>query len=130
MSSPKILSVGQCSYDSGNLSRFARDVLGAEMVSSATHDDALTKLAGQAYDLVLVNRVGDRDGRPGLDLIRELKADPATSGVPVMLVSNYADAQEAAVEAGALPGFGKAEVGKPDVVSRVKAALAGGSTAG
>jgi len=46
---------------------------------------------------------------PGVDLIGELR--PAHPGVAWMLVSNHADAQAAAVAAGALPGFGKSELG-------------------
>ena len=62
------------------------------------------------YDLVLVNRVLDEDGSSGLELIRALKHDPALADVPVMLVSNHADAQEAAFDLGASPGFGKASL--------------------
>jgi hypothetical protein len=41
----------------------------------------------------------------------------------MMLVSNYADAQADAVKAGALPGFGKRELGSPKVVQLLKEAL-------
>jgi two-component system chemotaxis response regulator CheY len=123
MASPRILSVGQCGYDHGRLARFAQQAVGAELVGADTAASALEALRQESFDLVLVNRVGDRDGRPGLDLIRSLKADPATASVPVMLVSNYPDAQDAAEAAGALRGFGKAEVGQPEVADRMKAAL-------
>lgn len=123
MASPRILSVGQCGYDHAMLSRFAREVLAAELVGADTASKALETLRKERFDLVLVNRVGDRDGRPGLDLIRSLKADPALADVPVMLVSNYPEAQDAAEQAGALRGFGKAEVGRPEVTERIKAAL-------
>jgi hypothetical protein len=41
----------------------------------------------------------------------------------MMLVSNYADAQQAAVAAGALPGFGKRELGTPRVSQLIRDAL-------
>jgi hypothetical protein len=37
----------------------------------------------------------------------------------VMLVSNHEDAQRAAVEAGAVPGFGKAALGHPAMLARM-----------
>ena len=39
------------------------------------------------------------------------------------LVSNHADAQSEAVQAGAAPGFGKAELGRPAMLARVGAVL-------
>jgi hypothetical protein len=41
-----------------------------------------------------------------------------------MLVSNYDDAQQQAVAVGALPGFGKKELGTPRVVELLKSAVA------
>ncbi len=110
MTRPRILSVGQCSYDHGQISRQLEKRLGVEVKGADTHDEAMhaAKLGG--VDLILVNRVGDSDGASGLDLIRALKGDPETSDVPVMLVSNYDWAQQEAVGLGALPGFGKAQL--------------------
>ena len=124
MPRPRILSVGQCGYDHGGLSRRLGHSLDAEVVPAATHPEALDALRDRGpFDLVLVNRVGDRDGAPGLDLIRALKADPDLADLPVMLVSNFAHAQDEAVALGALPGFGKAELGSPSVLDRLRAAL-------
>ena len=65
-------------------------------------------MAGEkTYDLILINRLMDADGSPGMDILSTLKSDSATKDVPVMIVSNYADAQDAAVAAGAVKGFGK-----------------------
>jgi hypothetical protein len=41
----------------------------------------------------------------------------------MMLVSNYPDAQAAAVAAGAVPGFGKREIGTPRVAQVIREAL-------
>jgi len=54
-------------------------------------------------------------------LIRRLRA--SYPNVKTMLVSNYPDAQQAAVQAGALPGFGKRELGSPRVPELIRAAL-------
>lgn len=110
MTRPRILSVGQCGVDNGQITRQIGKPLGAEVAAADTHEEAIAALRSGGFDLVLVNRVGDADGAPGLDLIRALKADDATSGVPVMLVSNYESAQDEATSLGALKGFGKADL--------------------
>ena len=46
----------------------------------------------------------------GFDLIREIKADPDLNSLPVMLVSNFPEAQTEAQTLGALAGFGKADL--------------------
>jgi hypothetical protein len=40
-----------------------------------------------------------------------------------MLVSNYPEAQAAAVAAGGVPGFGKREIGQPRVAQLIREAL-------
>jgi len=72
---------------------------------------------------VLVNRKLDVDGSDGMDVIRSAFACDNLSGMPFMLVFNYDDAQNQAVAAGARPGFGKAELGDPDVVLQLAATL-------
>jgi DNA-binding NtrC family response regulator len=69
-------------------------------------------LGEKKYDLVLVNRVFDAGGE-GLKFIEALKK--SGNGVPVMLVSDYADAQAAAVAQGAVMGFGKSGLGMAEV---------------
>ena len=56
---------------------------------------------------MLVNRILDRDGSQGTDVIQRLQADPSTKPTSVMIISNYAEAQAAAVSIGARQGFGK-----------------------
>jgi CheY-like chemotaxis protein len=82
--------------------RYAIDVVAVD-----TANEALARLRQGAYALVLVNRIFDADEGIGLDLIRALKADATLASLPVMLVSNFPDAQATAVAAGATPGFGK-----------------------
>lgn len=123
--SPRILSVGQCSADHGSIARALSRTLHARVEGADTAAEALDALRAGGYDLVMVNRVGDADGAPGLELIRTLKADPALSAVPVMLVSNYADAQAQALALGAVRGFGKAELGGSRAIEALREALGG-----
>jgi CheY-like chemotaxis protein len=110
MDKPRILSVGQCSFDHSSITRHLGKTYGAEVAGANTVAEALVTLRAGDFDLVLVNRVFDGDGTPGIDLIRAIKADPKLSILPVMLVSNYEDAQVEAQSLGALPGFGKSDL--------------------
>ena len=120
MTGKRVLSVGQCGADHGGLTRALRQAFGAEVVAAHSAAEALAQLQHGDYALVLVNRVLDADGTPGVDLVRAVKEDEALRRVPVMLVSNYPDAQDEAVAAGAEPGFGKAALGRPEMLERVR----------
>ncbi|HVS39350.1 MAG TPA: response regulator [Gemmataceae bacterium] len=119
MTPKRVLSVGQCGADHGGISWALRS-FGAEATPASTSVQALDQLRQAKFDLVLVNRVFDADGDSGLELIRRIKADDALRATPVMLVSNYADAQQEAVKAGAEPGFGKSALGRPEMLDKVR----------
>ena len=76
-------------------------------------------LRGDEYDLVLVNRKLAADSSDGVDLLKRVKSDPQLADRPVMLLSNFPEAQEAAVKAGAEPGFGKAQLDRPETVEKL-----------
>ena len=118
-----VLSVGQCGFDSPAIARVVRRALGADVIRAHTFPEAMAALRSTPVDLVLVNRVTDADGTSGLDLIRQIVGDPAFAGVPVMLVSDYAEAQQNAVATGAAPGFGKSDFRSGLAEERLKAAL-------
>jgi two-component system chemotaxis response regulator CheY len=120
MSEKRILSVGQCGADHGALARTLRQHFQAEVVVAHSASEALNQLRQEPFALVLVNRVFDADGSSGLEFIRQLKAEEDLRQHHVMLVSNYEDAQQQAVAAGAEPGFGKAALGHSAMLSRVK----------
>lgn len=120
----RVLSVGQCSPDGSSITAFLKREFDAVVQTAETADEAMAMLYGGPFDLVLVNRVFDADGGSGLDLIKAVKADPTAGHIPVMLVSNYADAQQRAVQAGAEPGFGKAQLGANEVTERLRSFLA------
>jgi CheY-like chemotaxis protein len=81
-------------------------------------------LGERKFDLVLVNRLLDRDGSQGLDIIRKIKSHPDLSVVPVMMLTDYPEHQQRAVEAGAEPGFGKSELHSPETLDKLRRFLA------
>ncbi len=113
MSSRRILSVGQCIADHSRIVHLFHSTFGAEVVAADTAREAVDLLRQQRFDLVLANRVFDLDGDSGIDFIRQMNADEQLRNTPVMLVSNYEDAQARAVAAGAKPGFGKSSLREP-----------------
>lgn len=125
MTARRVLSVGQCSADHGKITRTLQP-FSVVIVAADTTEEALAQLRAGPFALVLVNRVYDADGSPGLDLIRQMRADAALQSVPVMLVSNFEDAQEEAVAAGAVRGFGKSAFYGPLVAERMRPFLADG----
>jgi len=116
----RVLSVGQCFADHSGITRVLRGSFGAVVVAADSTQDALDKLREGTFALVLVNRLLDADGSSGMNVIRAIKAEESLRSVPVMLVSNYEEAQAQAVQAGAVSGFGKAALGQPHMLARVK----------
>lgn len=125
MSARRVLSVGNCAFDHGNIARFLRQQFGAEVVPAAGLDEALQRLRSASFDLVLVNRVLDADGSSGHEVIRRIKSEPDLKGVAVMLISNFVDAQDQAVTLGAVRGFGKNDLNRPETVELLRPFLAG-----
>jgi DNA-binding NtrC family response regulator len=118
-----VLSVGQCGFDDSRLGSLVRDQLGAHMDRAATADDARRKLSEKKYDLVLLNRIFDGDGHSGISFVSEIKQQQ--NAPPVILISDYGDAQQAAVANGAMPGFGKSSLSSPLTAERLKQAVGG-----
>lgn len=117
--------VGHCGFDSGTLQQFAKQVAPLAQVSRVNDQRGLEQLP-KPGTLLLVNRVLDgsfKTGGSGVDLIRELAG--TDDAMPTMLVSNYEDAQQEAMDAGALRGFGKSHVADSNTVTRVADAIAG-----
>lgn len=119
----RVLDVGNCDPDHASITSFLTGNFGATVDRSKLPADTFEKLKSQPYDLVVINRKLDEDYSDGLEIIKQMKADEATRDVPVMLVTNYAEHQDAAVAEGALRGFGKLEYNDPAVIERVRAVL-------
>ncbi len=120
MTAKRVLSVGQCGADHGAISRTLHGNFGVDVVPADSLEEALQALNQEPFALVLVNRVLDGDGSQGLDVVRQIAADEKLRSIPVMLVSNYEDAQREAEASGAKRGFGKAALGSPATLARLK----------
>lgn len=90
-----------------------------EVDAAADAAEAIRALRGSDYALVLVNRLFHGGGGEGLQLVRETRRDGQLGSVPIMLVSDFEDAQTAAVQAGAVRGFGKSSLGTAAMVDRL-----------
>jgi len=115
----QVLSVGQCVPDEAAIERFLKANFDVRITQAETAADALDLLRKSAYDLVLINRKLDADYTDGTEILRAIKADETLQTTPVMIVSNYPEYQDAAVHLGAEYGFGKAELGRSDVIARL-----------
>jgi DNA-binding response OmpR family regulator len=79
-----------------NLVAFKLGQAGHELVTATDGATALTEARRTAPDLVVLDVA--MPGMSGLDVCRELRADPVTAGVPVILLTAWAEAAD--VEAG------------------------------
>ena len=116
-----IALVGHCGVDGPRLQREIGGALpGTDVVRVNTTAD-LRRYLKEHADLFLVNREPVGFNEEGLDIIRQIHEE--CPDVKVMLVSDYPEAQDAAVQAGALKGFGKSEFGSDSLTDTVKQAL-------
>lgn len=123
--SKTVLLVGHCGPDSSYLRNTIRGAAAQAQVRLADDPLTLQTELESGVDLVLFNRkLGyEFDGQMGVDWIRHLKKQ--LPHVKTMLVSNYPDAQAEAHKAGALPGFGKREIGSARVTQLLRDVLDG-----
>ena len=105
---PTVLDIGNCDADHMFLDSMFQANFGATLIRAHRLDDAQDKIKGNTVDLILINRLLDVDRSEGMDVLRELKTDPESQDIPMMIITNYEEHQEAAMEAGAVRGFGKA----------------------
>ena len=94
----KVLDVGQCNADNYRINELLQKHFDAQVDRSHSLDEAIEAAANTAYDLILINRLLDADGSAGMDVLTSLKSNPASADIPVMIVSNYQDAQDQAVQ--------------------------------
>ena len=119
----KILDVGQCGFDGPRMAKLWKDRLGAQVTNAADADEALEAVEAEDYDIILVNRLLASDESSGLDVIDQLIDAGVKS--PIMMVGDRSDAQDEAVEHGAVRGFGKADLGDPRTLKLVEEAATG-----
>jgi CheY-like chemotaxis protein len=106
----RVLDVGNCVPDHAAIRRLLETKFHADVAQTDGPRDTLELLGREAFDLVLVNRKLDMDYSDGLDIIKQIKADPQLAPLPCMLITNYPDQQQAAVAEGAEYGFGKKQL--------------------
>ena len=123
-----VLSVGHCTGDDVRLGRLLAVEADAHLDRADTAEQAKALAAQKRYDLILVNRIVEHDGSSGVELIAELRR--MENAGPMMLVSDYPDAQAEATAAGALQGFGKSALGTAEVGQMLRQVLHSASRAG
>ncbi|QDT89303.1 response regulator [Gimesia algae] len=116
----RVLSVGQCVPDTSSIIRFLTSNFDVEIDQADVESDTLEKLKSSEYDLVLINRKLDADYSDGIELIQKIKATSEVKSSPLMLVSNYPEYQEQAVEVGAVYGIGKDQYRDPQTTDRLQ----------
>ena len=122
--SKRIALVGHCGPDSSYLRMAVMQAAKGAQIFMADDDSELKDVLEEGVDLILFNRelgYGFQD-KMGVDAIKRLRAQNPNQ--KMMLVSNYAEAQAQATANGALPGFGKREIGSPRVTELLRTALA------
>jgi CheY-like chemotaxis protein len=117
--SKRVLDVGNCRPDHAAIRQLIEGNFAATVIQADRRQDALAALRSDPFDLVLINRRLNRDYSDGIDVIRAIKDDEALAGVPVMLITNYAEHQQEAIHAGAEPGFGKLELSDPTTLGKL-----------
>ena len=117
----RVVLVGHCGVDGPRLQREISSRIPDTHVVRVNSTADLERTLGDGADLFLVNREPVGFDEDGLDIIRDIREEHPDA--KVMLVSDYPDAQEAAVQAGALPGFGKSEMGSESLTDTVRQAL-------
>lgn len=123
--SKTLVDCGNCGPDFNSIRKMVTANFDASVLQTHGAEDTLELVRSRKIDLITVNRKLDRDYSDGLEIIRQLKADPDTKDVPVMLVTNYDEHQQTAIQEGAEYGFGKLEVGNEETVEKLKPYLAG-----
>jgi len=114
-----VLDVGNCDPDHGMIRRMLTEHFDVEIDRVMFVDEALDRMRNKPYALVLVNRLIFGDGSEGMALVRQAKADTALSKTPIMLISNFAKAQNAAVAEGTEHGFGKDALFQSETLGRL-----------
>jgi CheY-like chemotaxis protein len=116
MQAVRVLDVGNCDPDHRALRALLSEHFEVTVDRVMFVSEALAALRNAVYGLVLVNRRIFADDSDGLPLITAMQSDPELARTPIMMISNYADAQAGAVAAGAVSGFGKATIHAPATI--------------
>jgi hypothetical protein len=119
----RVALVGHCGPDSWMLKGAADRAFPGATIAMINEARGAIEQARSA-DLLLINRVldGDFENDSGIELIG-LLAGVEGRTASLMLISNFADAQQQAIAAGALAGFGKANAGSAAAAKLMQSAI-------
>ncbi len=120
----RVLDVGNCTPDHSSITQMIESRFDAVVTQVHDSDETLQMLQSEDFDLVLINRLMDRSGASGLDIVKRIKSDERHSAIPVMLITNFQEHQQMAVEAGGVPGFGKNSLNLPATIDLLAEYLA------
>lgn len=120
--SKRILLVGHCGVDGPRMQSEIGSFLDDADVLRINSAGDLKRAVDEGAALLLVNRepLGFQP-KAGVDLIREIHSKHPDQ--KMMLVSDYEEAQQEAEQVGAMPGFGKRDIGSPIFEQTVRGAI-------
>ncbi len=101
-----VLVVGHCDLDNPQITSLLEKNFTSKVMRVKLLNKVMEYLEKHDYDLVIINRIGAFDQESGLELIEKIKED-GRFRMPLMMVTNYKDQMDKAVEKGAVPGYGK-----------------------
>ncbi len=118
----KFVLVGHCGPDMYMLRTAVERAVPGTAIETVNDAASLSVVLSKGA-VLLVNRVldGDFAGEGGIELIREVSR--GDSAPICLLISNFDDAQEDAVAAGAKPGFGKDDLYEEETARKLREAL-------
>lgn len=96
---------------------------GFRVLAAANGEEALQTVASEVPDLILLDLV--MPGIQGYDVLRALKSNPGTAGVPVVILTNLGQGTEVqrAMKAGATAYAIKAELALQELTALVRKVL-------
>ncbi len=96
---------------------------GFDVITASSGQDGFNLVKMQKPDLVLLDQI--MPDMLGNAVLAMLKQDPETSNIPVMLISNYNEAQmmKEAIEGGAVDYILKYQIETKDLIDKVKGFL-------
>lgn len=119
-----VLDVGNCGPDHASIRRMLQREFEVEVLQTHGLDDTLDVLRSKQISLVLINRKLDQDYSDGTEILKQIKLDPGLAALPVMIVTNYEEHQQAAMQLGAERGFGKLSMNDLQTKERLSQFLA------
>ena len=118
-----VIDVGNCIPDHRAIRTMLEDNFDVTVTQCHTLDEAMAAARSGECHLMLVNRKLDRDYSEGIKIIQAVRADQQLSRVPVMMITNFDEHQQLAVEAGAEYGFGKNAIHTAETLERLRKLL-------